>query len=494
MRLPIRSRLSLNFMVVLLVGMGLAAGLTWLAVARLYTATQAENLLAQARITAAALDAGGFPIESIEPVEPYNQTANIAPGIHTRLLSESGAVLIGLPTSAGEVPIQVPAAENTGFVSADQLRQRPEIQRALAGEATTAVRVVDSAGGRRVLYAAAPVQEPESEIATIVYLATPLPAAGLPPDIILQFLGVLFIAIVLAMISGALLARGIARPIEDLGRAALAVSEGDLNQAVPVEYGGVEIGSLGEAFNTMTASLRRLEQVKNAFIADVTHELRTPLTVIKGTIETLEDGALDDLDGRGPLLASMGRETDRLIRLVKDLLVLTRADASALRLFIQPLDLGALAHARCKHLAPLAELRQVGLDVHTQGSEYRVRGDSDRLAQVLDNLLGNAIRHAPTNSTVRISLNRTRDEVECAVSDQGPGISEDHLPFIFERFYRVEPSRDRQTGGTGLGLAIVQALVQAHGGRISVDSVLGSGTTFTFCLPASAITVELPGA
>ena len=168
----------------------------------------------------------------------------------------------------------------------------------------------------------------------------------------------------------------------------------------------------------MAESLRQSDEAKKAFIADVTHELRTPLTVIKGTIETLEDGALDDTEGRGPLLTSMGRETDRLIRLVNELLVLTRADAGSLQLNLQPLDLAELARTRCDVFSGLATRQGIGLKVRNRSNDFshspaaatevattqvRVLADPDRLSQVIDNLLDNAIRHSPENSTITIT-------------------------------------------------------------------------------------------
>jgi signal transduction histidine kinase len=232
----------------------------------------------------------------------------------------------------------------------------------------------------------------------------------------------------------------------------------------------------------MTSNLRQSEQAKNAFIADVTHELRTPLTVINGTIETLEDGALDDIEGRGPLLASMQSETKRLIRLVNDLLLLTRADAGVLNLKLESVDLGELARARCKSLFALAEPRRVALNVEVR-KQAKIKGDADRLIQILDNLLNNAIRHAPEDSSVNIRIQREGEEILCAVSNQGAGIPAQHLPFIFERFYRVESSRKRHGGESGLGLAIVHSLVSAQGGHVVVDSVEGEGATITFWLP-----------
>jgi signal transduction histidine kinase len=246
------------------------------------------------------------------------------------------------------------------------------------------------------------------------------------------------------------------------------ISKGDLKQRVTPDSNITELHGLKQAFNEMAENLRQSDEAKRAFIADVTHELRTPLTVIKGTIETLEDGALDDVEGRGPLLASMQRETDRLIRLVNELLVLTRADAGALQLNMQTLDLAELVRSRGEILSSLAARRQITLNVCEEGGQsgLLVRADPDRSSQILDNLLDNAIRHSPENATITITLKQVSDGVECSVSDQGTGIPAQHLPFIFERFYRVDASRNRRDGGTGLGLAIARALVDAQGGNI----------------------------
>jgi len=221
------------------------------------------------------------------------------------------------------------------------------------------------------------------------------------------------------------------------------------------------------------------------------------LTVIKGTIETLEDGALDDREGRGPLLTSMGRETDRLIRLVNELLVLTRADAGFLQLVIQPVDLVELANERCELLSNLAARQGIELKVLPRSDDFSrpnsatevattwgfMLADPDRLSQVMDNLLNNAIRHSPANSTITVSIEEKDDGLECSVADQGAGIPAEHLPFIFERFYRVDKSRNRKDGGTGLGLAIARALILAQGGHISAQSLEGQETTITFWLP-----------
>ncbi len=485
MRTPIRLRLSFSHLLVLLIGMVLAGILVWLAVEEIYLISQKENLLAQARLTAAALE--GSPATLFSP-DSYSQTTNVTPGIHTRLLDEGGAVVISVPFPEGEDPVQVPPSEDPGYIKAEELILRPEIQSALAGIPETAIRDIEALDGRRVLYAAAPVFGEGGEVINLVYLATPLPDRGLPGNLSLLLIGAVLLAGLFASIAGILLARGIARPLEELDQAAAAVSGGDLSQQVPADENIRELESLGQTFNEMTESLRESDQAKNAFIADVTHELRTPLTVIKGTVETLEDGAVDDLSGRGKLLHSMNLETNRLIKLVNDLLVLTRSDAGALSLDIQSFDLFELVQTRCDIMEPLAIQRGVQLKQEISTDlQALVMGDPNRTSQVLDNLLNNALRYAPRDSNIKISLEILEGKTQCSVSDQGPGISREHLPLIFERFYRVEKSRDRESGGSGLGLAIARALIEAQGGSIQVQSIVGEGTTITFQLPAAKL-------
>jgi signal transduction histidine kinase len=474
MQIPIRTRLTLTTLTVLLIGMGLAAILSWLAVERLFLDTQRENLLSQARLGAAALQGRPIPVSG----EPYTQTANALPGIHTHLLTEQDAIILPPPQAGDAASLRVPSLEYRDIYT-ESLYTRSEIDSALNGIPATAIHRVD---GRRVLYAAAPIYSETGQISGIVYIASPLAPSGLPVSVVLQLLGALLVAIVLAFAAGTLLARRIARPLEQLAQAARSVAAGNLMQQVPIDKEIKELHSLGESFNYMTGSLQKSDETKNVFIANVTHELRTPLTVIKGTIETLEDGALDDTEGRGPLLISMQRESERLIRLVNELLVLTRADAGALQLDLRALDLAELARARCEGLSRLAALRGIDLTIEAR-EQAGVRGDSDRLAQVLDNILDNAIRHSPKNSSISILIEKEGREMRCSVSDRGVGIAPKHLPFIFDRFYRADASRNRQTGGTGLGLAIVRALITAQGGRVAAESEPGAGATITFWLP-----------
>ena len=477
-----RARLSANYFMVLAAGMMMAGALVWLSVSELYVNTQRENLLAQARLIAASLQDAVLPTEASQP---YSQTSNVLPGIHTRLVGESGAVIVGLPLS--DESIHLPIAEQVASIPPRDLIQRPEIESALNGVPDTSIRrVVEN---RRVLYAAAPIPDSNGQVKGIVYLATPLPPGGLPTNMLLQLLGAVLVAILLAGVAGWALARKLSAPLEDLAHAATTVSQGDLTHTVSTSSSISELYSVGHAFNDMVENLRQSDEVKKAFIADVTHELRTPLTVIKGTIETLEDGALDDLEGRSSLLVSMMRETDRLIRMVNGLLILTRADAGSLPLNLQALDLTELARMRCETMRPIAARQRVELKV--VADSHLVSADPDRISQVINNLLDNAIRHSSANSAVTVEIKSKDDGVECSVSDCGIGIPARHLPFIFDRFYRVEASRDRLSGGTGLGLAIARALVSAHGGRIFVQSIEGQGTTISFWLKRTPTTSDL---
>lgn len=474
----LRVRLGLSFLVVLVAGMLLAGGLSWAVVEAMYRTTQAENLLAQARSLADSLAVAGLPQEVIGQPQGYVQTTNALPGIHTRLLDERGGVVLNLLTEQDEL-LPVPEAERVQWVSAAELRLRPEVASALRGQAATAVRRVN---GRRVVYAAAPVQDERGTLSGVVYLAMPLPAGGLPWRTAVQLVAVGLLAALLAGAVGVVLAGRIAHPVEQVAAAADAVQAGNLQHAILTEAGFVEGQRLARAFNAMMERLQQAEQAKNAFIADVSHELRTPLTVIKGTVETLEDGALDDVEGRGPLLRGMQAETERLIRMVNELLMLTRAGAGNLHLECERLDAGQVAHRRAEGMRKLAASHSVSIDVTAEAGLW-VWADADRLAQVLDNLLDNALRYAPEDSAVQVRVWGAADRVLFAVQDAGPGIAAQHLPFVFERFYRVDGSRTRQTGGTGLGLAIVRSLVLAQGGQIEALSEPGHGTTMQFWLP-----------
>jgi signal transduction histidine kinase len=242
----------------------------------------------------------------------------------------------------------------------------------------------------------------------------------------------------------------------------------------------------------MTARLRAARQMQVDFVADVSHELRTPLTAVKGTVETLRDGAVDDLHVRDRFLETIESETDRLIGLVNNLLLLSRVDSEALNLRREPVDLKQLAKAVTDLLASRAEKRDLVLQVDASSGVPQAWADADRLQQVLVNLLDNAIKYSRPGGSVTVSLNPTEDGSQWAlvqVRDEGIGIPAEDLPRIGQRFFRADRARSRADGGSGLGLAIARALVQAHGGQLWVESQEGVGTTVSFTLPPAQVGV-----
>jgi two-component system phosphate regulon sensor histidine kinase PhoR len=229
--------------------------------------------------------------------------------------------------------------------------------------------------------------------------------------------------------------------------------------------------------------LRRADQIRRDFVANVSHELRTPLTAIRGYVEALAEGDADPAES-ARFLAIITRHTERMERLVKDLLRLARLDAGQETLEIADCDLRALAQGVASDLARTVADRRQRVEITIARDAENVRADPAKLHDALRNLVANAVTYGPEGSVVRIEGVRAGDDVEISVSDEGPGIPEEDLSRIFERFYRVDKSRARDPGGTGLGLAIVKHLVGLHGGQVRVDNRLPTGARFTITLPS----------
>jgi histidine kinase len=224
--------------------------------------------------------------------------------------------------------------------------------------------------------------------------------------------------------------------------------------------------------------------MRRQLIGDVSHELRTPLTAIKGSMEGLMDGVLPATQ---ETYQQIHAEADRLNRLVDDLQELSRVEARAYPLDLRPVEVSALVQTVTKRLAPQAESKRITLDLDLAPSLPHLLADEGRLVQVLTNLTGNALQYTPEEGRVTIAARRTDHEVQISVRDTGIGIPPEHLPQIFDRFYRADKSRSRRLGGgSGIGLTIARALVEAHGGRLWVESAgEGRGSTFVFSLPVA---------
>lgn len=279
-----------------------------------------------------------------------------------------------------------------------------------------------------------------------------------------------------------LLVRQITRPLGSLSRAAGQIAGGDLSVRVPVQSND-ELGELATTFNQMASSLETQEKLRRNMMADVAHELRTPLAGIQGTVEALQDGIFPVT---GENLQAVHDQVMLLNRLVEDLRTLANAEAGQLSLDHLPLNLTELCQRQVTAFQPQALGKQIELTFHSEAETVMVCGDEQRLGQVLSNLLDNALRHTPAGGAIQVQLAAPNGTVRLAVTDSGEGITADALPYLFDRFYRAELSRNRRTGGSGLGLAIVRQLVQAHGGRIWAASPPVGGQQ------GSAFIIELP--
>jgi signal transduction histidine kinase len=370
--------------------------------------------------------------------------------------------------------------------------------------------------GEEWLFVSVPVSV-DDQVAGVIYLSQPLhDIAIVLSDLRNRFLIASALALPLSALAGLVLARTISRPVQSLTDAAKQLSVGEFDY--PLETtGGDEIGRLSRTFATMRDQLQAVERMRSQFVSDVSHELRTPLTSIKGLVETLRDGAVDDPQVRDRFLTSVESETDRLIRLVNDLLILSRADAQALNLHRESVDLSLVIHETLEKLGPQVESLGIELKEETRKGSLIVHAEPDRIEQILIILLDNAMKHTPSGGEIYVAgdtfevdesgyvlpasmhppeafgapPHSTGKWVVVSISDTGEGIPPEDLPHIFERFYRAEQSRSRDHGGSGLGLSIAKALIEAFGGHIwlTSPSVISKsnldrpGTTACFSMP-----------
>lgn len=286
----------------------------------------------------------------------------------------------------------------------------------------------------------------------------------------------------LALLATAIVARWVLRPVVALDDAARRMTDGDLAARVQV-VGCDELADLGRAFNRLAAQLEAQDSLRRSLVADVAHELRTPLTAIRCQVEALEDGLLEP---NAETVTSLRSDVTVLERLVEDLHELATAESEALELRLQPVVVADAAREAITTVT--ASGTESGAAIRAEvPPAVAVLADPDRLRQILVNLLANAVAYTPSDGSIVVAAVATGDEVRLSVRDTGCGIAADHLPHIFERFYRVDPSRDRATGGAGVGLAIVRRLSEAHGGSVCVESEIGKGSVFTVTLPRGAV-------
>jgi signal transduction histidine kinase len=287
-------------------------------------------------------------------------------------------------------------------------------------------------------------------------------------------------AAIVSIIAGILLSRSVSAPLSRLADVAHSIGQRDLTRRVAVR-GTQEIRDVSRAFNEMADDLQQAEMLRQNLLADVAHELRTPITVIQGNLQAILDDVYE-LDKTE--IAQLYDQTRQLTHLVDDLRELAQAEAQQLPMEMVRVDLKDLINDMAAIYEPLAENQGIELQTQISNELSFVRGDRTRLIQCLQNLLNNAFQHTPAGGSVIISLEPQGDFLHLSIMDTGSGIAPEHLPHVFDRFYRADPARARQTGGTGLGLAVTRAIIANHGGEISVQSEgEGKGSGFTVVLP-----------
>lgn len=303
---------------------------------------------------------------------------------------------------------------------------------------------------------------------------------GIPISVVFVLMGSGILLLITALVIAYQLSKWLASPLRALLPSIERLGGGELGVQAPVTAND-EYGKIANAFNQMSTELKKSEELRRNLTADVAHELRTPLTIIGGKLDELQQQG-------GPvppeLLLPLQDELIRLNRLVEDLRTLSSAEAGKLTLNKSDTDLADIAESLCRALEPLAEEKGVSIRLEVLTERTTATVDSNRMKQVLINLLTNAIRYSPGGGTIFLQIRNEDDQrLTIAVQDSGPGIAPEHLPHIFERFYRTDEARTRESGGTGLGLAIAKQFVLSHQGTIEVESKLNEGTRFLIRLP-----------
>jgi two-component system phosphate regulon sensor histidine kinase PhoR len=370
---------------------------------------------------------------------------------------------------------------------------RPEVAEALRGKLGTATRRSVTLG-QDMVYLARPVLSPVNaagRFAATAVIRISLPLTQVDESITQIRTNIILVALfvfgLVVAVTG-VLSKRLSGPLAEMAEVAGRIRSGEFDHRISVRSND-EIGRLGEALNGMIDTLnedirrlRKLERVRTEFLGNVSHELRTPIFAIQGMLETLLDGAVDDREVNRDFLSRALNNTRNLNALLSDLIEISRIESGDMKMSFRFFDAGEFIRAVAAEMEPIAARRGIGIAVDVAGGTKQVYGDRDRLKQVLLNLIDNAVKYNREGGGVRVRLAPSGNAVRIAVEDDGVGISPEHIDRIFERFYRVDKERSRDAGGTGLGLAIVKHIVEAHGGSITVESVPGKGTTFSFLL------------
>ena len=374
-----------------------------------------------------------------------------------RVFDSSGQVIFDNSAPVGSVPLD--ADEVAVALTGSATRESSESSKDQLRILTTPIRQDSGVvGAVQVGLSEGDVQETLTTLLLIIAVADPL-------------------TLLVASAGGVFLAGRALAPIDRLTRVARQITAEDLSQRLDLDLPDDEVGRLARTFDEMIGRLDEAFKRQRRFTADASHELRTPLTAIKGQAEVALQRDREPAEYR-QVLEAVNHEVDRLIKLVGSLLTLARADEGRIPIAREPVDLQGVAGDAVEQVRPLAASRNVSIGVQP-GPDIRLVADQDLLLQLILNLLDNAIKFTPGGGSVGVSWALEGGQALIRVSDSGPGIPVEHLPHIFERFYRADNARTRVEGGAGLGLSICRWIAEAHGGAIVAENAPGGGATFT---------------
>ena len=459
--MPIRWRLTLWFALILCVILVLSGVVLHTLLGRYLSGQVDDNL----KVHSAQVHGTLNPQEILEPLDyevihsklpPINEFAS--PGIYIQLTDEEGNVVVK-SSNLGEQ--ELPVDPNL-------------VSEGLSGK--TVIGTVSAGGGSRVRIMVSPMYLKEQVL--VLEVAQSLNYIDVTMgQVMWALLASILVALALATISGGVIVRGALAPVSQITQTARNIeASADLKGRVDYRGPADEIGELATTFDHMIEHLERVFQSQKDFVADASHELRGPLTVIRGNLDLLKR-KLREAERRESLKA-IERETVRMAKIVDDLLFLAEVESGG-PTRKEEVSLKAILAEEVERVKNIAGERKI---VVNRQQDLNVKGDTQRLKQLLANLVDNAIKYTPENGVIMLSFYQEGDRARLEVTDTGIGIAPEHLPHIFDRFYRVDKARSRASGSTGLGLAIVKGIVEQHGGKIAVTSQPDKGTTFTVWL------------
>jgi signal transduction histidine kinase len=333
-----------------------------------------------------------------------------------------------------------------------------------------------------VMYAYAPINNAEVGNIGMVIISTSLSdVEQLLQAVTAQFMIYTSVAATIALLVGIMLSSTITKPIGRLTNVIKNMAQGKFNQRVSIS-GAKELRDLGKSFNTMSEKLEHLDRSRTEFVSNASHELKTPLSAVKVLSESLIHAQNVDVETYHEFLCDINQEVDRLSLIVQDLLSLVQLDDVENTKQYTKVNVTDIVMRVSKSLALLAKKKNIELIIETDDNCI-IKGNELEVDRAVGNLIDNAIKYTQATGTVRATVKQLPDLIKLTVADNGPGIDNKHLPFIFDRFYRVDKARSREYGGTGLGLSITRQIIRKHNGYIEVESEVGKGTTFNIMLP-----------